>query len=184
MWAPRNIVTARIGYLFDGRYQWTRGSELNKVNVGDEAPSFTLYDMDRKRRSLAEFRGMNVVLAFYPGAFTSVCRKEMCTLRDSIAGLEELNAQVLGVSVNDPFSNKAFHEMNMLNFPLLCDYNREAIEIYGVAMPDFAGLKGYIAAKRSAFIVDREGVVRYRWITDDPSKEPKYAEIEEFLKTL
>jgi peroxiredoxin len=157
---------------------------MSKISVGDTAPNISLYDMDKKLRSLAELRGKNIVIAFYPGAFTSVCKKEMCTLRDSIAGLEELNAQVIGVSVNDPFSNKAFHEMNMLNFPLLCDYNREAIELYGVAMPDFAGLKGYTAAKRSAFIVDKEGVVRYRWITDDPSKEPKYAEIEEFLKTL
>ncbi|MDH5200014.1 MAG: redoxin domain-containing protein [Candidatus Bathyarchaeota archaeon] len=157
---------------------------MSKISVGDTAPSLTLYDMDRRPRNLAEFRGKNVVIAFYPGAFTSVCKKEMCTLRDSIAGLEELDAQVLGVSVNDPFSNKAFHEMNMLNFPLLCDYNREAIELYGVAMPDFAGLRGYTAAKRSVFIVDKEGVVRYRWVTDDPSKEPKYAEIEEFLKTL
>jgi peroxiredoxin len=157
---------------------------MSKISVGDTAPSLTLYDMDRRPRNLAEFRGKNVVIAFYPGAFTSVCKKEMCTLRDSIAGLEELDAQVLGVSVNDPFSNKAFHEMNMLNFPLLCDYNREAIELYGVAMPDFAGLRGYTAAKRSVFIVDKEGGVRYRWVTDDPSKEPKYAEIEEFLKTL
>ena len=157
---------------------------MSKISVGDTAPSLTLYDMDRRPRNLAEFRGKNVVIAFYPGAFTSICKKEMCTLRDSIAGLEELDAQVLGVSVNDPFSNKAFHEMNMLNFPLLCDYNREAIELYGVAMPDFAGLRGYTAAKRSVFIVDKEGVVRYRWVTDDPSKEPKYAEIEEFLKTL
>jgi peroxiredoxin len=127
-----------------------------KVNVGDEAPDFTLFDMDRNPRSLGKFRNRKVVIAFYPGAFTSVCKKEMCNLRDSIAGLEGLDAQVLGLSVNDPFANKAFHEMNMLNFPLLCDYNREAVELYGVAMHDFAGLKGYTAAKRSVFIIDGE----------------------------
>ena len=157
---------------------------MSKINVGDEAPSFTLYDMDRKPRSLAEFSGRNVVLAFYPGAFTSVCRKEMCTLRDSIAGLEGLDAQVIGVSVNDPFSNKAFHEMNMLNFPLLCDYNREAVDLYGVAMPDFAGLRGYTAAKRSVFIVDKEGVLRYRWVSDNPGVEPDYEEMKRELEKL
>lgn len=124
------------------------------------------------------------MLAFYPGAFTSVCRKEMCTLRDSIAGLEGVDAQVLGVSVNDPFSNKAFHDMNMLNFPLLCDYNREAVNLYIVAMPDFARLRGYTAAKRSVFIVDIGGVVRYRWVSDNPGVEPDYEEIKHELEKL
>ena len=155
-----------------------------KVKVGDVAPDFTLVDMEMKPRSLREFRGRNIVLAFFPGAFTSVCRKELCTLRDSIARLEGLNAQVLGISVNDPFSNKAFHEMNMLNFPLLCDYNREVVKLYGVAMYDFAGLKGYTASKRSIFIVDKEGVVRYRWVSEDPRMEPDYEGIERGLKTL
>lgn len=155
-----------------------------KVKVGDEAPGFTLFDMDRKQTTLSDFRGRSVVLAFYPGAFTSVCEKEMCTLRDSIAGLEDLDAQVLGVSVNDPFANKAFHEMNMLNFPLLCDYNREAVELYGVAMHDFASLKGYTAAKRSVFIVDGDGVVRYRWVSENPGVEPDYEEIKRELEKL
>ena len=155
-----------------------------KVNVGDVAPNFTLVDTEMKPRSLSEFRGRNVVLTFYPGAFTSVCTKEMCTLRDSIAKLEELDAQVVGVSVNDPFSNKVFHETNMLNFPLLCDFNREVVELYGVALHDFAGLKGYTAAKRSVFIIDREGVVRHRWVTEDQSVEPDYEEIGKVLETL
>jgi peroxiredoxin len=155
-----------------------------KVKIGDAAPNFSLVDMDRETRSLGDFIGRNVVLAFYPGAFTSTCKKEMCTLRDSIASLEELDAQVLGVSVNDPFSNKAFHEMNILNFPLLCDYNREVVELYGVAMPDFAGLRGYTAAKRSVFIVDKEGIVRYTWVSENPGVEPDYEEIERELQKL
>jgi peroxiredoxin len=155
-----------------------------KVKIGDAAPKFSLVDMDRKNRSLSDFGGMSVVLAFYPGAFTSACKKEMCTLRDSLASLEELDAQVLGVSVNDPFSNKAFHEMNMLNFPLLCDYNREVVELYGVTMPDFAGLRGYTAAKRSVFIVDKEGIVRYTWVTDDPRKIPDMEDLKGVLEDL
>ena len=155
-----------------------------KVKVGDVAPDFTLVDTEMKTRSLDEFRGRNVVLAFYLGAFTSVCTKEMCTLRDSIARLERLNDQVIGVSVNDLFSAKAFHEMNMLNFPLLCDFNREVVELYGVAMKDFAGLKGYTAAKRAVFVIDKDGIMRYRWISDDPRVEPKYDEIERALEKL
>ena len=84
----------------------------------------------------------------------------MCTLRDPIARLDNLNAQVLGIIVNNPFSNKAFKESNLLNSPLLCDYNQEVVEWYGVAIYDFAGLKGYTAAKRSVFIIDKDVVVR------------------------
>jgi peroxiredoxin len=140
--------------------------------------------MDMKPRSLSEFAGRKVVLAFYPGAFTSMCKKEMCTFRDALSSLEALDAQVVGVSVNDPFSNKAFHEMNMLNFPLLCDYNREVVKMYDVFHEDFAGLKGYTAAKRSVFILDREGVIRYRWVSENPGVEPDYAEVEAELGKL
>ncbi len=155
-----------------------------KVEVGEKAPDFTLIGMDMKPRSLGGFRGKNVVLAFFPGAFTSVCRKELCTLRDTIAKLEELDAQVLGISVNDPFTNKAFHEQNMLNFPLLSDYNREVLEKYGVAQRDFAGLRGYTAAKRSIFVLDRDVVVRYVWVSEDPGVEPDYDEIKGALEEI
>lgn len=152
-----------------------------KINVGDKAPDFTLPDTELKPRRLRDFLEKNVVLAFYPGAFTSVCTKEMCTFRDSIAKLSDLKAQVIGISVNDPFSNKAFAERNMLNFPLLSDYNREVVGIYGVAAKDFAGLRGYTAAKRSIFIVDGEMTVRFVWISKDSRAEPNYEEIERVL---
>jgi len=155
-----------------------------KTVVGSRAPGFRLVDVEMKPRDLSEFTGKKVVLAFYPGAFTSMCKKEMCTFRDALSNLEALDAQVVGISVNDPFSNRAFHEMNMLNFPLLCDYNREVVRKYGVFHEDFAGLKGYTAAKRSIFILDREGVIRYRWVSDDPGVEPDYAEIEAELGKL
>jgi len=152
--------------------------------VGSRVSDFTLFDMDRHLCSYSEFKGKNLVLAFYPGAFTSACKKEMCTLRDSIAKLEGLESQVLGISVNDPFSNKAFHEMNLLNFSLLCDYNREVVKLFGLELSDFAGLKGYTVAKRSVFIVDKEGVIRYRWVSENPGVEPNYEEIKEELKKL
>jgi peroxiredoxin len=124
------------------------------------------------------------VLAFYPGAFTSVCTKEMCTFRDSLAKLNTLKAQVVGISVNDPFSNKGFSDANGLNFPLLSDYKREVVKSYGVKLKDFAGLEGYTAAKRSVFILDREGIIRYAWVSDSPGIEPDYDEIEQILEGM
>lgn len=101
-----------------------------------------------------------------------------------MSNLESLDAQVVGISVNDPFSNKAFHEMNMLNFPLLCDYNREVVKAYGVFHEDFAGLRGYTAAKRAIFVLDREGIIRYMWVSENPGVEPNYKEIEAELAKL
>ncbi|MEM1534654.1 MAG: peroxiredoxin [Nitrososphaerota archaeon] len=151
------------------------------VKVGDRAPDFVLLDQDRVTRRLTDYRGKKVVLAFFPGAFTSVCTREMCTFRDSLSQLNSLDAVVLGISVNDPFTLKAFAEHNRLGFPLLSDYSREVSKAYGGLHEDFLGMKGYSVAKRSVFVVDREGVVRYAWISDDPGKEPNYKEIEEAL---
>src|SRR3989337_4421130 len=109
----------------------------NKVKVGDKAPNFTLPDTELKPRSLREFLGNKTVLAFFVGAFTSVCTKEMCAFRDSMARLIDLKAQVIGISVNDPFSNKAFAEKNRLPFPILSDYNRAIIRTHGIETPDF-----------------------------------------------
>jgi peroxiredoxin len=156
----------------------------NQIKVGDKAPDFTLPDTDMKPRKLNEFLGKKVVLAFFVGAFTSVCTKEMCAFRDSMARLIDLKAQVIGISVNDPFSNKAFAEKNRLTFPILSDYNRQVIKTYGVETPDFGGLKGYTVAKRSIFIVDKNGVVRYVWTTEDPTIEPDYREIEKALENI
>jgi peroxiredoxin len=156
----------------------------NLVKVGDKAPDFTLPDTDMKQRSLQEFLGKKMVLAFFVGAFTSVCTKEMCAFRDSMARLIDLKAQVIGVSVNDPFSNKEFAEKNRLTFPILSDYSRDIIKKYGVEMHNFAGLNGYTVAERSIFIVDKNGVVRYVWMSEDPTVEPNYAEIEKALKRI
>jgi peroxiredoxin len=96
----------------------------------------------------------------------------------------DFGAQVVGISVNDPFTNKAFAETNGLRFLILSDYTREIIRSYDVFHEDFAGLKGYIAAKRSVFILDETGTVRYKWVSQDPSKEPDYEEIIRQLSQL
>jgi glutaredoxin-dependent peroxiredoxin len=152
--------------------------------VGEKALEFTLPDTDMKPRNLHEFKGQKVVLAFFVGAFTSVCTKEMCSFRDSMSRLIDLKAQVIGISVNDPFSNKGFAEKNLLTFPILSDYKREVVKRYNLEMPDFAGLKGYTVAKRSIFVLDKQGVIRYSWITEDPTVEPKYSAIEKVLAEI
>lgn len=149
--------------------------------IGEKAPDFSLPDVDLKVRSLHEFKGQKVVLAFFVGAFTNTCTKEMCSFRDSMARLIGLKAQVVGISVNDPFSNKAFAEKNRLSFPILSDFNREVVKAYNLEASDFAGLKGYTVAKRSIFVLDKQGLVRYTWITEDPNVEPNYAAIEKAL---
>lgn len=133
-------------------------------------------------RSLSEFSGKKTVLAFFPGAFTGVCTKEMCTFRDSMQAFQSVGAQVVGISVNDPFTNKGFSDINNLQFPILSDYSRETIRKYNVVQVNFAGLKGYDAAKRSVFILDEKGVVRFKWVSEDPGKEPSYEEINKQLK--
>lgn len=157
---------------------------VNQIKVGDKAPDFTLPDIDMKLRSLKEFLGQKVVLAFFPGAFTSTCTKEMCSFRDSMARLIDLHAQVVGISVNDPFSNKGFTEKNMLPFPILSDFKREVIKQWGLELADFAGLKGYTVAKRSIFLLDEKGIVRYVWVSDNPAVEPNYEEIQKALEQI
>ena len=151
------------------------------VEIGGEMPDFQLHDQDRKQRSLQEFLGKKIVLAFFPGAFTGVCTKEMCTFRDS---MQTLPGQVVAISVNDPFSNKGFAETHNLQFPILSDYTREMIKQLNLFHNDFAGLKGYTAAKRSIFVLDDKGVVRYKWVSEDPTKEPNYEEIKNTLTKL
>ncbi len=154
------------------------------VKVGDKAPDFTLPDTDMAPRSLHDFLGKKVVLAFLVGAFTATCTKEACRFRDSMSRLIDLDAQVIGVSVDGPFANKEFAEKNRLPFPILSDYQHEVIRAYGLEQQDFAGLKGYTVAKRSIFILDKAGVVRYVWVSDDPSVEPDYDGIQRALEKI
>ena len=154
------------------------------IEVGRKLPDFQLYDQDKVVRSLKDFLGTKTVLAFFPGAFTGVCTREMCEFRDSAKTFIDFGAQVVGISVNDPFTNKAFAETNGLRFLILSDYTRQTIRSYDVFHEDFAGLKGYIAAKRSVFILDEAGTVRYKWVSEDPSKEPDFEEIIRQLSQL
>lgn len=149
--------------------------------IGQPAPAFTLSDNTKAKVSLEGLRGKKVVLAFYPAAFTGVCEKEVCTFRDALSELNGLNATVLGISVDMPFSNNAFATKNNLNFPLLSDVNREVVNAYGIALNDFAGITGLTVAKRAVFIVDENGVVTYEWVGPNPGVEPDYSAVKAAL---
>ena len=154
------------------------------VNVGEKAPDFEALDTKLKTRKLSEYKGSNVVLAFFPGAFTGVCTKELCSFRDSMANFNKLNGKVVGISVDAPFSQAEFAKVNKLEFDLLSDGDRKISTMYDVLHHDFVGAKGLTASKRSVFILDKDGVVKYKWVSDDPGKEPDYKKIEEELKKL
>jgi len=143
------------------------------ADVGTQAPDFTLMNEDRQPVSLSAHRGKPVLLAFFPAAFSSVCTKELCTFRDSFAALNRSQAQVYGISVDTFFALKAFHDAQHLTFPLLSDFNKDVIRAYGVVNENMIGLKGI--AKRAVFVIDGQGIVRYREVLDDARNEPDYA---------
>ena len=153
------------------------------VDVGAAAPDFTLPNQDREPVTLSEQLAKGpVVLTFFPAAFSSVCTKEMCTFRDSIAELGKVSATVLGVSVDTFFSLKAWAEQQKLPFTLLSDFNKVVIGQYGVVNADMIGLKGI--AKRAVFVIDRAGIVRHREVLDDARNEPDYAKVQQVLAAL
>lgn len=155
------------------------------LKAGDKAPEFKLPDTDKKERSLGEFLGKKTVLAFYPGAFTGVCTKEMCTFRDSLSNLNNMNAQVVGISVDSPFANKGFATANNLSYPLLSDYTQSVSKQYCGVYDDFAGLKGYTASKRAVFVLDQTGTVRYAWVSEtNPGAEPPYDEVNKAITSF
>ncbi len=152
------------------------------LNIGDKAPNFELPDTELKIRTLDEFKGGKIVLSFFVAASSPVCENELCTFRDSWGEISSLGAQVIAISNDGPFANKAFAQKHQFTFPILSDYQSRAIKDYGVLMPDLLHIKGYNAAKRSVFVIMDDGKIGYKWVSDDPLKEPNYDEIKEFLK--
>ena len=152
------------------------------VDVGSKAPDFTLTNQDRQPVTLSQQRGQSVVLAFFPAAFSSVCEKELCTFSDRLTQLNRADAQVFGISVDTFFSLKAFRDQQHLTFPLLSDFNKQVIRDYGVFNEDMIGLKGI--AKRAVFVLDKDGVIRYREVLDDARNEPNYQKVFDTLATL
>ena len=152
------------------------------AEVGSKAPDFTLPNQDREPVTLSQQKGRPVVLAFFPAAFSSVCQKELCTLRDALGQFNKARAQVYGISVDTFFSLKAFGEQQGLTFPLLSDFNKQVIRDYGVFNDDMIGLKGI--AKRAVFVLDADGIVRHREVLEDARNEPDYEKVHSTLASL
>ena len=152
------------------------------LEIGDTAPNFELLDTDLKMRSLEEFKGKKTVLSFIVAASSPVCEVELCTFRDSWQEIADLGAQVIAISNDGPFANKAFAEKHNFKFPLLADYNSKTIKDYDILMKDLLHIKDYNAAKRSVFVITEDGKIRYKWVSEDPLIEPNYEEIKNFLK--
>lgn len=157
------------------------------VKVGDKALNFKLKNHLLEDVELKSFEGKtNVVLLFFPLVNTSVCEKELCTMRDEMAQYENLSAQVLAISVDSPFAQKLWVEKNKFNFPLLSDFNKEVCQMYGayydVFVPGKFDYKG--VAKRSAFVIDKNGIIRYAEVLENAGDEPNYNAIQEVLNKL
>jgi peroxiredoxin len=148
------------------------------------APSFTLFDTDKKAISLSDFKGQNVVVLFFPLAFTGVCTTELCSIRDNIGTYNNANAQVLGISVDSIFTLGKFKEEQKLNFPLLSDFNKNASKSFDVLYEVFPAFEMQGVSKRSAFVIDKEGVVQYEEVCATPGDLPDFVAIQNVLNTL
>ena len=154
-----------------------------ELQTGQTAPNFTLINTEKNEISLEDFKGKNVVILFFPLAFTSVCTTELCAIRDDLSSYNDLNAQVLGISVDSPFTLGKFKEEQNLNFPLLSDFNKEVSALYRAQYDEFVlGLKK--VAKRSAFVVDANGILKYIEVLENAGDLPNFDAIKETLTSL
>ncbi|NNE25442.1 MAG: redoxin domain-containing protein [Saprospiraceae bacterium] len=153
------------------------------INVGDKAPAFTLKSTDFEDVSLTDFSNKNVLILFFPMAFTGVCTAELCQMRDDVAKYNDLNAEVLAISVDSPFTLAKFKADNQLNFSVLSDFNKEVSVAYDAFYEEFAlGLKG--VSKRAAFIVGKDGNVKYAEVLESPKNLPNFEAIKQTLSDL
>ncbi len=154
------------------------------ISIGSKAPDFSLVADNKETVNLSDYRGKNVVVLFFPLAFTGVCTTELCTMRDDIANYANMNAEIVGVSVDSPFVLEQYKAAQNLNFPLLSDFNKDASKAYDSLYDEFPafGMKG--VSKRSAFVIDKEGVVRYEEICASPGDLPNFEAIKETLSEI
>jgi glutaredoxin-dependent peroxiredoxin len=154
------------------------------IEIGQQAPGFTLYNTDKTKVNLSDYEGKNVLLLFFPLAFSSVCTAELCSVRDNIGMYNDANAQVLGISIDSLFVLNKFKEDQNLNFPLLSDFNKEAAAAYGVLYETFPAFEMHGVSKRAAFVIDENGIVKYAEVCATPGDQPNFDAIRETLATL
>ncbi len=156
---------------------------MGTLTVGDLAPDFTLYNTEKQAITLSELKGQNVVLLFFPLAFTSTCTAELCSVRDDIGSYSNINAKVFGISVDTPFSLGKFKAEQNLNFDLLSDFNKNVSTAYGCLYDTFIlGMMG--VSKRSAFVVDKEGVIKYAEVLESAGELPNLEKVKQTLESL
>lgn len=155
-----------------------------EIVKGQQAPAFTLFDTDKNKVNLTDYKGKNVVLLFFPLAFTGVCTAELCSVRDNIANYNDTNAQVLGISVDSLFTLGKFKAEQNLNFPLLSDFNKTAAADFGVLYEVFPAFEMQGVSKRAAFVIDKEGVVQYSEVCPTPGDLPDFTAIAKTLALL
>ncbi|MGZ3899440.1 MAG: redoxin domain-containing protein, partial [Bacteroidia bacterium] len=148
------------------------------LKTGQLAPNFKLFNTQKKEVSLTDYKGKNVVLLFYPFAFSGTCTKELCNMRDTISVYEGLNAEIFGISTDSVFTQIKYKEDQKLNFELLSDFNKEASKEYGSLYENFIfGTKG--VSKRSAFVIDKERIIRYIEVLENAGEQPSYEGIQD-----
>ena len=151
------------------------------IQVGQEAPDFTLFSDEKKAVKLSDYKGKNVVLNFFPAAFTSTCTAQLCDARDNMKKYENLNAQILGISVDSVFTLAKYKAENDYNFPLLSDFNKNVSKEYDAFIEKFLlGMKGVSA--RATFVIDTEGVVVYAEVLPNVGELPNFAAIRQSLE--
>jgi len=153
------------------------------LQVGQTAPDFTLYNTEKQEVKLSDQRGQNVLLLFFPLAFTSVCTAELCDVRDNLKVYEGFNAKPYGISVDSLFSLKKFKEEQNLNFDLLSDFNKETSRTYGALYETFGfGMQG--VTKRAAFVIDENGIIQYAEVLENAALQPDFGAIRETLTAI
>ncbi|HPK10760.1 MAG TPA: redoxin domain-containing protein [Saprospiraceae bacterium] len=152
-----------------------------KLVVGDFAPNFNLINSDKEAVSLDDFKGNDLLILFFPLAFTSVCTAELCSLRDDKSYFQNLGVKTIAISVDSPFVLNKFKEENQLNFPLLSDFNKEASRAYGCMYEQFVlGLRG--VSKRSAFLIDKLGKIKYAEVLENAGELPNFSKIKSLIE--
>jgi peroxiredoxin len=147
------------------------------------APEISLFDTEKNKVNLTDHRGKNILVLFFPQAFTGVCTKELCSIRDCMSMYNSVNAEVFAISVDSVFTLKKFKEEQQFNFTLLSDFNKEASAAYGSLYNDWIlDMKG--VSKRSAFVIDKEGIIKYAQVLESAGDIPDFNAINGVLEGL
>ena len=153
------------------------------IEIGQPAPDFTLYDSTKNKITLSDMKGHNVLLLFFPLAFTSTCTAELCSVRDNISFYNDVNAKVFGISVDSLHTLAKYKADQNLNFTLLSDFNKEVSSLYGSLYEMFGyNMKG--VSKRSAFVIDKDGIIRYAEVLENAGEQPNFKNIALILEGL